>query len=97
MTYARPFASMVCNTRDIATAKQQVISDIGNPIVEVIVAQGDERQECLVCMLCHTDPKFWFNLVGGIRIICLSLVIDCYSAQNLYVVLKQACQFPILL
>ena len=65
MTYARPFASMVCNTRDIATAKQQVISNIGNPIVEVIVAQGDERQECLLCMLCHTDPKFWFNLVGG--------------------------------
>ena len=44
MTYARPFAAMVCNTRAIAAAKQQVISNIGKPIVEVIVAQGDGQQ-----------------------------------------------------
>ena len=44
MTYARPFAATLCNTRAIATAKHQVISDIGKPIVEVIVAQGDGQQ-----------------------------------------------------
>ena len=39
MTYTRPFSAMVCNTRAITTDKQQVISNIGKPIVEVVVAQ----------------------------------------------------------
>ena len=44
MTYTRPFSTMVCNTRSIATAKQKVISNIGKTIVEVIVAQGEGQQ-----------------------------------------------------
>ena len=44
MKYARPFAAMVCNTRSIVTVKQQVIFNIGKPIVEVIIAQGYGQQ-----------------------------------------------------